>query len=240
MIYFQSNAEIGDLSEWVADGGGGVYTADGVDPSSLSTLEVQASTEQAHAGTHSIRCYLANPATVNNAKLMRWWDGARKHFPKTAYYEAWYNFDPGYFTVTWDNIMQWKTVTDKEPTFVVRALTINGVRQMSLSHWPVGQGFLPPQPGQPVDGKYYQANPISLLSSTWVKLRVYYKLSRTQGVFILWQDGAQLFKLEKINTQDSIQKSPPNTAVMFGVGAYMSPTERPGQLLYVDDIKVEV
>lgn len=231
-IYFSSNFETGDLSEWTANGRGSIYYAP----------PVQITTEVAHSGKYSARCHLANPSVQNMAKLLRW-----RIDRKNAFYSAWYYFDEKYHVNKWGNIMQWMTdpygIPDSDsirPTFFVEAFTVNNIRQLRLNHWAVEMGFLPPDPKHPQQvspgsGKYVQSNPIPIPNNTWIHIEAYYQTHKSNGKVIVWQNGVEVFNVSGVNTQDSVK---PSEFVLFGVGNYMSKSESINQLLYVDDIMV--
>jgi len=231
-VYFQSNFETGDLSEWNGDEGGGIY----YEP------YVKISTEIVHRGKFSVQCNLPDPSIESDAKLLRW-----RIDQKNAYYSAWFYFDENYKIESWSNIMQWKTkqapdrspeTGDIEPTFVVMALNRNNIRQLTLYHWPVGLGHLPndPEHSQKTGpGNYQQSQPIPLQDNTWIHIEAYYKTDRIDGEIIIWQDGIEVFKVIGVNTQDSVK---PSNYVMFGIGNYISSDSSPNQLLYVDDVLV--
>jgi hypothetical protein len=224
-IYFQSNAEVGDLSEWVGDGGGGIYywsDKNGAlaNPLSLWTEGVHATQEVAHSGNYSIKCYLADPSVANHAKLMRW-----RIDKKEAYYSAWYYFDRAFTSKQGVNIMQWKTLPlygSCDPTFVIECVTVDGIRHVRLYHWPEKR-------------MYFQSVWTPIPPNVWTHIETYYKIDKINGEVIIWQNGKEIIRVTGVNTQKSIVSS---EYLMFGVGNYASTTDIKNLLLYIDDAMV--
>ncbi len=238
--YFQSGAETGDLSEWVRDGGGHVFSYTGEGWSSLRTLAVQASTEMAHSGRYSIRCYIPYPKTGSDAKLYRERTGDKS----AAYYSCWFWFDPAFTPKEWVNVFQWKTKMGTypplcDPTFVINVLYKNGVRYLDLYHWPVGEGLIPPGRGDAPGGGFHQSNPIPVRSATWMQIEAYYKIDRVNGQVVVWQDGNEIFNVSGVNTQDARSDHLNNRGtLLWGVGNYSSPNNAGPLLLYLDDVMI--
>lgn len=238
-VYFESTAETGDLSEWVGDGGGHVFSA-GEDWLSLRTRNVHASSDRARTGKYSIRCHLPDPAAAQDAKLYR----ERAGDQQEAYYSAWFWFDPAFKPSQWVNIFQFKTKMGTfpplcDPTFVIMLFHRNDARRLVLYHWPVGQKLLPPGPGDVAHGSHEQQRPKHVPDSTWVHIEVFYRIDRVNGEIIVWQDGDEIFHVTNVNSQDARTSHPndPGT-LLFGPGIYSSSGNKDPLLLYVDDVKV--
>jgi hypothetical protein len=239
-IFFKSNAEIGDLSEWVGDRGGHVFSYAGEGWSSLWTAAVHASTDQSHSGQHSFRCYLPNPRQGSNANMYRERAGDRA----AAFYSCWFWFDPAFTPTEWVNVFQWKTKMGVypplcDPTFVINVLYKDGARFLHLYHWPVGEGLIPPSPGDPPGGGFLQVNPKPIPSATWVHIQAFYKIDRVNGEVIVWQDGQEIFHAQHVNSQDARTDHPndPGT-LLWGVGNYSSSNNAGPLLLYIDDMVI--
>lgn len=222
-IYFQADAETGDLTQWI-DGRGGVFY----------TPYVSASQEVVHSGKWAYKHDLPDPSSENNAKFMRW-DIEKEE----AYYSTWYYIAEGFVDTKWKNIIQWKT-TSHDPTFFIGPRKYGTTRELVLSHWACQQGYIPcvnfPQYG---NGLYRQQNPIPVPDTTWFHIEVYYKASATNGQIIVWQDGVEIFSLSdpKLNTLHS--KSSDNQFVYWGAGNYVAGASTGGRhLLYTDDTMV--
>jgi hypothetical protein len=253
VVHFRATAETGDVTEFNGDRGGGVWYCDASgrpleDVFSRNTKGVQASTDVAHSGTHSFRCWLEDPATAHHAKLMR-----GRIDRKEAYYSAWYYFDANFKTDSAGgsvNIMQWKTTPDAtggncDPTFVILCGTHpDDVRRISLFHWPVALNKLPFK--EPVVEKgvmlgrgaaYLQSSPRPIPDQTWVHIEAYYRSDREDGQVVVWQDGTEVINVRGVNTQDSASPSS-RPCTIFGVGNYPSTKARKNLKLYVDDVMV--
>ena len=148
-VYFQADAETGNLTQWNHDNGGGVYYGpDGgmlCGPLDKNTAGVLASKDVVHSGQYSFKFLLADPAKANHAKLMRW-----RIDKKEAYYSGWYWFDKNFQSRTGGvNVLQWKTLPGEadgscEPTIVIECIThVDGIRQLRAYHWSVGQKKVP-------------------------------------------------------------------------------------------------
>ena len=242
-IYFKSNAETGDLSEWnrtdgIPTGGGATYFGNGcggycVDPSSLiipGAIETQ--TAIVHSGNYAIRCHLENPAYANHAKLLRW-----KINISEGYYSAWIYFDSNFRSDQGINIIQWKTAPDVcpscEPLMVIEAYKRpwDGRRLLRLIYWPAVKGIIPGPPG------WAQLEPgVAIPDNSWIFVEAYFKQHPTDGKIVVWQDGKELFNISGLNTTETVGGSCFYSA--FGVGAYSSESDFPNQTIYFDDILV--
>jgi hypothetical protein len=109
IVFFKSTAETGDLSEWVGDGGGHVFSFTGEDWKSAMTQAVQANTEQAHSGRYSIRCCIPDPKKGQDAKLYR-----ERILQPAAYYSAWFWFDKNFKPTKWVNIFHVKGANTRD------------------------------------------------------------------------------------------------------------------------------
>ena len=244
-VFFKSTAETGDLSEWVGDGGGHVFSYAGEDWRSLKTEAVQASTEQKHSGKYSIRCFLPDPARGQDAKLYR-----ERILQPVAYYSAWFWFGRDFKPTEWMNIFQWKTngparaepdafglVDYCDPTFVVMLSyrpRIGYLPSGALSLAGGGEAHTRLQ-GQLRTGRSEAGAALPMGAYRGVL-----QGGPTDGQVIIWQDGQEIFRVTGVNTRDARRDHPndkPGT-IMWGVGVYSSPGNAGPLLAYVDDVLV--
>lgn len=236
-IYFQSNAEVGNLSEWNGDGGGGAtyfgYGCGGycASPFSLNipgAIEVQ--TKIRHSGKYAIRCHLEDPAYANDVKLLRWRINVSE-----AYYSLWIYFDKNFRSTKGINVIQWKFAPDKcvnsDPLLIVECVKLKDMRQFRLYHWPVGMGYI-----KGSRAMYHQINPIEILYNTWIFFEAYFKQHPQDGKIIIWQDGKEIFNISGLNTATTKLGSCFYSA--FGIGVYSAPDDYKDQTVYFDDIMV--
>lgn len=249
-VFFKSTVETGDLSEWVGDGGGHVFSYAREDWKSLKTQAVQAGTGQKHTGEYSIRCFIPDPKKGQDAKLYH-----EKIIQPAAYYSAWFWFDENFKPTEWVNIFQWKTLGPSktpgppradaaagqssycDPTFVVNFFysPASKTSRLMLYHWGVGQKLLAGS-----KAAYEQAHPKPVPHSQWVHIEGYYKVHPTEGEVIIWQDGEEIFHVTGVNTRDARDDHPndrPGT-VLWGVGVYSSAGNTGPLLAYIDDVLV--
>ena len=185
-ILWSADTETGDLSQWTADEGGGVYnTGSGV---------VEVDDEVAHGGGHSLRFSItgADGTTGNQAtRIFRWATADGSPLPDEAYYSAWYRFPQVWRPREFWNIFQWKTTISpdrSDPTFILDVFNgPDGAMRLAAYDW--------------IAGVTRGESPDPLPVGRWVHIEARLRWSEAEdGALTVWQDGRQVIDVAGVRT----------------------------------------
>ena len=225
-ILWSADHEQGNLKEWAPDDskfpGGGVLN------SGDRAVVGSTSWKFAHSGRFSASATITGAVRAKNGKravrLMRWtdrpWDRNGSYFPKSAYYSTWMYFPHNYNSKKyppwdpgdggWWNIFQFKANDEKDVSTSMYSLGayFDDERERIVfglnDH--VGEFQL-----------HEQSSPIGVPVGKWFHVEAFYKVSAKEtGMIVVWQDGAEIFRLEDVQTALTTR----NENAVWGVGNY--------------------
>jgi hypothetical protein len=197
LVWF-ADYETGDTSQW----DGAWITGD-------ASSEI--TTTMAHSGRYG------NALTISNANGSGSTPGVRmtyqgrgladktdpKNLPTAAYYSAWY-YVPDHVTVTWWNILQWKTGYDDGTGRTARPLYWH-----DLYNEDDGTLYLELKTRVNDNGQWVEdlattlaTSPMPVPIGQWFHLESYYKWDRNgNGKLTTWLDGIQIWNVSGITTE---------------------------------------
>ena len=211
-LLWSADHETGDLSQWYAHDGGGVFN-------SGAAISV-ASTDVARTGRHSLRTTISTPSMpeVSGVRLFRW-EESRAHVE--ACYSAWLYIPRHYEASGWWNVFQFKSRNESGANDSFWQLQIG-----NRSQYPYHTLWMNPSPihpdrhramylyltwwGPPVEGprqgewgSRHFSQPIkNIVPRRWMHLEVYLRQSSGfDGQITVWQDGVELFNLSNVRTR---------------------------------------
>jgi hypothetical protein len=179
-ILWSAGMETGDLREWNRQQLGGEFNS--------GNAVSQASRDVAHTGQYSAKLTITTPPQAG-VRLFRW--GEPRQYPN-LYYSVWYYFPRRYDTPAgWWNIFQWKskTATRNDPFDTLNVGNrANGNMYLYLYRW--------------VARRSYSQTIKDLPVGQWVHVEAFYRCAADgTGRVTVWQDGAQLFDVQNVNTR---------------------------------------
>jgi hypothetical protein len=181
-LLWTATFESGDMSEWLADGEGGVAAVN-------VTTNPSVTTEFAHSGRYSGKTVL-----MPSSKESFEWLYRDTPSPPEAYYSAWFYIPIPYAVKTWLSIMhfQGSHTNDGRNTFPTWDINLN----------PQPDGSLTAQLFNFVTMKpLFQAQPIPVPIGKWVHFEMLLKKATTAtGGVAVWQDGTAILKVDDVIT----------------------------------------
>jgi hypothetical protein len=214
-ILWQATFEPGDLSEWVADGGGGVYT-DGRAPDPVATQD------QFHRGRYGgLATFSPASATATFSYLYR-----EQPIPAQAYYAAWFFIPSSLQVRSFLSLLHFG--------YHPAAGDPSTIALWDFDLQPETDGSLVP--------RLYQtgaANPIvpqpavAVPPATWVHFELLFKKAAdATGQIVAWQDGVQIMSVSNVVTA-------PTDWIQWDVGGGSLDVITPSPLsIYVDDATI--
>jgi hypothetical protein len=228
-ILWSANHESGNFSEWSADGGGMAqgfrnYVAD-----TTGTVKVEVSTAQAQSGTRSARLEMPQ-GTGNQAQLIRWRESQTN---ADLYYSVWLYFPQNIDTRGggWFNLLQIHTKNGgwTIPIGIEVKTQANGTNTFFL-HSPYSTTSAWNTGGMPY-WEYTSTVPIPI--GRWFNVELRFKRDPSQGVVQFWQEGAQIFNVQNVQTTHAGATYHEFYVNIYGLGISPSPT-----VIYVDNVTI--
>lgn len=187
-ILWSVNHELGDLNEWSANGGGGLF------PSGTATVIPVTSPA---IGKFAVQMTIDTVPGVAGCRLFRWKetqdDLAQGSLGR--YFSAWFYFPRAYQVGSWWQIAGWKS---KHPAGNDPFFNIN------VSNRANGANFLQVFGWQPSLRKFYDQPAVDIPVGRWFKVEGFYKADPgTGGRVTLWQDDVLLTDIAGIQTRYS-------------------------------------
>jgi hypothetical protein len=179
-VIWSTDHESGDLSDWLADSGGGTYSsaADGA----------TVSKERAHSGRFSLRLLTAT-AAGGGPRAGAWREGA---FPKEAFYSAWYYLPRTYQTISFWTILKFEThFTAGDLAHVDELIDVN------LRAAPGGEliVYVFDHRREYLQSPIAQPTPIVPVGR-WFHLEAFYRNANDDtGRLTIWLDGGQIYDI---------------------------------------------
>jgi hypothetical protein len=179
--------------------------------------------------------------------------GSRNGRYLSGYYSFWAYIDGGYTAPGWNMLLGWMTGVQGAPSPIshVGLEVWNGQLQVVyvLKNCSVGLYACPNIAGYKNNGGWYTmtssspAGVVPFPRNRWVHLAFYYKMSPTNGLLTVWQDGVKIMDLAAptMNTFGGHSIVPLRNAagdMMLQFGNYGGSTSSGTQRLYIDDFKV--
>ena len=206
-IAFSSTFETGDYSEWVGDGGGGIY---GLETGGNLT----AVSSPVHSGSYAAEFTVPDPSVNGHIKLFRW----RGIDLTSGYYSAWYYFPQNFQINEWINIMQWKEKDSPyDHELVILAKQALGVPTFAF-FWRTSTG------------EDCESANAAIPLDRWVHVEAFIKIDKVLGEVSIWVNGQLTYNKSNIETMGN------TPTVQFGVGNYPGPNENKNLTFYVDDV----
>lgn len=214
-ILWQATFEPGDLSEWVADGHGGIYT-DGRAPDPVATQA------QAHRGQYSgLVVFSPASATATFSYLYR-----EQPSPAQAYYGAWFYIPASLQVRSFMSLLHfgYHQAADDPNTTAIWDFDLqpdaNGALVPRLYQTGAASPVVP-QPAVPVP------------PATWVHFELLFKKAAdATGQIVAWQDGVQIMDVANVVTA-------PTGWIQWDVGGGALDVITPTPVsIYVDDVTI--
>jgi hypothetical protein len=214
-ILWQATFEPGDLSEWLADGHGGVYT-DGRAPDPVATQD------QAHRGRYAgLAVFSPASATATFSYLYR-----EQPIPAQAYYGAWFFIPASLQVRSFLSLLHFgyhPTASDPNTTAIWDFdLQPNTDGSLVPHLYQTGAASpVAPQPAVPVP------------PATWVHFELLFeKAADATGRIVAWQNGVQILDVANVVTA-------PTDWIQWDVGGGALDVITPTPLsIYVDDVTI--
>lgn len=215
-VLWFSDFEEGDFSSWEDEGTGDYYAGGGIFLTGGENAAYGITGDVVHSGrfasfTRIDNAYMAQgPRAV---RLMRWcdraWNEGGDYFPDEAYYSVWmffpYVYDPGK-EEPWDpgdggwwNVFQFKSENEAGSQPLVELDVYNENSSMffglSIKEYP------DPESDMHQQAYHVQLEPEPIPISSWVHVEVFYRKAQdSSGEVVVWQDGREIFRVERIQT----------------------------------------
>ncbi|MEM7032312.1 MAG: heparin lyase I family protein [Chloroflexota bacterium] len=224
-IYWSTDHETGDFSEWEAKQGQAIFNSN----TPPGTSDILISTDVARSGQYSTKMALtkAENGLKQGARIFRRWLDSEEglSLPTEAYYSAWYFFPEVYTPDDWWNVFQYKSKgSSSEPMF---SFNIDNDEQgnMVFYIWDKANGGISHnQVGAP------QPIPVG----QWVHLEIYFKTSFNKtGQVTMWQDGVQIIDVQNIRTILGEDER-----LHWSVNNYTDGITPSNPVIYVDDVAI--
>ncbi len=217
-FYWSTSFETGDLSE-LQMGDFGDFVRQGNGAYELVGLPV-------HSGHYAIALTIDtsqySPTGAHAAYLFIW-----KELPENSYYySAWYYIPSNVKPLGYWNLWQWKSTNDGSTDHSQRVISIGariqgrGLGLYMVQRLPNGENY-----------NHYQAHNIPL--GQWFNIVGYYRQAfESTGQVIIWQDGEEIFNLDRIQTVLS------DLSVDWSVNNYSDQIMPSPCTIYIDDIAI--
>ncbi len=214
-ILWQATFEPGDLSEWLSDGHGGVYT-DGQAPDPV------AAQDQAHRGRYSgLAVFSPAAGTAAFSYFYR-----EQPSPEQAYYAAWFRLPASLQVGSFLGLLHfgYHPAAGDPNTIAIWDFDLQPESDGSLVPHLYQTGAASPVVAQP-------ALPVPL--ATWVHFELLFKKAAdATGQIVAWQDGVQIMNVTNIVTA-------PTDWIQWDVGGGALDVITPTPVsLYVDDVTI--
>jgi hypothetical protein len=214
-ILWQATFEPADLSEWEADGHGGVYT-DGKAPDPVATQQ------QVHRGRYAgLVVFSPASATATFSYLYR-----EQPSPAQAYYGAWFFIPAGLDVRSFISLLHFgyhQAANDPSTTAI-----------WDFDLQPDANGSLVPRLYQTGAASPVAARPaVPVAPATWVHFELLFKKAAdATGQIVAWQDGVQIMDVTNVITA-------PTDWIQWDVGGGSLDAITPSPLsIYVDDVTI--
>jgi hypothetical protein len=213
-VLWRATFEPGDLSEWVADGGGGTYT-DG------TTAAPIASRDAARKGQWGGAVTFTSFAPTAWSYLYR-----EQPSPPEAYYSAWF-----YLPATFE-IGSWLSLLHFGYSRTGDGNNIGPVWDFNI--YPTGDGTLIGHLHESSSvANREPTNPLPVPTATWFHYEIFYKKAPdATGRITIWQDGTQILDLTNVVTA-------PNAWTQWDVGGASNDVS-PAATVYFDDAAISL
>jgi hypothetical protein len=214
-ILWQATFEPADLSEWLGDGHGGVYT-DGKAPDPVATQE------QAHRGRYAgLVVFSAASGTAAFSYLYR-----EQPIPVQAYYGAWFFIPAGVQVRSFISLLHfgYHQAADDPNTTAIWDFDLQ----------PDTAGALVPRLYQTGAANPVAAQPaVPVPPATWVHFELLFKKAAdATGQIVVWQDGVQIMNVANVVTA-------PTDWIQWDVGGGSLDVITPTPVsIYVDDVTI--
>jgi len=213
-ILWQATFEPGDLSEWRADGNGGVYT-DGQAPDPVATQD------QAHRGRYSGLVVFSPTSGAAFSYLYR-----EQPIPSQAYYGAWFLIPTSLQVRSFLSLLHFgyhQTADDPNTTAI-----------WDFDLQPETDGSLVPRLYQTGAASPVAAQPaVPVPPATWVHFELLFKKAAdATGHIVVWQNGVQVMDVQNVVTA-------PTDWIQWDVGGGSLDVITPTPLsIYIDDVTI--
>jgi len=225
---WSADHETGDLSQWYVGDGGGEFNS--------GRAEASASQDVAHSGRYSAKLTIETPSVpmTSGVRLFRW---RESHALTEACYSAWFYFPRRYNAPIWWNIFAFKSRTGNSTNDAFWSLEIGNRLQgpmFAYLNWWEGLPVDGPQQGQH-GGRSFDQRVKDVPVGEWTHFEVYLRQSSAfDGRIIVWQDGVELFDVDKVRTRYPA----PNGANEWLLANYSDIITPDPATIYVDDAAI--
>jgi hypothetical protein len=214
-ILWQATFEPGDLSEWIADGGGGVYT-DGRAPQPVATQE------QVHRGRYAGLVVFSPAASVTAFSYLY----REQPIPAQAYYGAWVFIPASLQVRSFLSLLHFG--------YHPAAGDPNTTAIWDFDLQPDASGSLIPHLYQTGAASPVAPRPaVPVPPATWVHFELLFeKAADATGRIVAWQDGVQIMDVANVVTA-------PTDWIQWDVGGGALDVITPTPVsIYVDDVTI--
>jgi len=215
-ILWAATFEPGDLSEWLADGHGGMYM-DKVDLGPSATVDLR------HRGQYAgVASVSPTPGVTSLSYLFR-----EQPSPPVAYYSAWYYIPSWYLVRSWLSLSHFRCsrTGDGDNLFPIWDLNLYPRLDGSL----VAHLY-----NYTTQLNTEQLSPIKVPTSTWIHFEIMLrKAPDATGQIAVYQDGVLILRNDGIITADT-------DWVQWDVGVSSDNVSPPTAVVYVDDAAISL
>lgn len=208
-VVWEADHETGDLSQWKAEQGDGVFNS--------GTGVVRISEEVTHSGAYALALTIYDAdGTQQGARIFRY----RENLPE-ATYSAWFYFPQAYAPDRWWNVFQFKSRTEEsDPTWVVNVSADDSGKMAFYVTDHIR------------DNVFHQVDPVEIPVGEWVHLEAYLlRAADDTGRIILRQDGVTLFDFDRVPTAYGDD-------VRWSINNYTDNIVPDDATIFVDDAKI--
>jgi hypothetical protein len=213
-ILWQATFEPGDLSEWSADGHGGVYT-DGRAPAPVATAD------QAHRGRYAGLVVFSPAGGTAFSYFQR-----EQPIPEQAYYGAWFLIPAGLQVRSFLSLLHfgYHPTADDPNTTAIWDFDLQPDTGGSLIPHLYQTGAASPVAPQPA---------VPVAPATWVHFELLFKKAAdATGRIVAWQNGVQIMDVTNVVTA-------PTEWIQWDVGGGALDVITPSPVsIYVDDVTI--
>ncbi len=212
-ILWQATFEPGDLSEWLSDGHGGVYT-DGRAPDPVATQE------QFHRGRYGGLAVFSPAAVTAFSYFYR-----EQPIPAQAYYGAWFLIPASLEVRSFLSLLHfgYHQAADDPNTTAIWDFDLQPDTDGSLVPRLYQTGAASPVVPQPA---------VPVLPATWVHFELLYKKTASAtGQIVAWQNGVQIMDVANVVTA-------PTDWIQWDVGGGSFDLAPTPVSIYVDDVTI--
>ncbi len=182
-ILWTAELGAGDLSEFTAEKGGGIYNS--------GTGIARVDPSMKHNGQPAIKLSISDADGLHGSQAVRLFRWKEANQSREAYYSVWLYFPEVYRPAEYWNVIQWKSKSaDRNDPFWI----------VNVGNRPDGQMYFYLYDWQ--HEKSFEQDQLNIPVRRWVHVEAFYREAQDQtGQITVWQDGKLLFDVQGAETR---------------------------------------